>query len=132
MENLRRADDAFIENLIADRFAESKSCYDSSALLKAVKPHIHSCMALQIGAGNAMEVKLSKLDGLREIESASVKLVEKWTGQPVDSQLTNHEGKATLRKMSFLPKNEYVLQIKHASGQWEIALTGKSLARKIV
>jgi len=87
-------------------------------------------MTLKIIADTAMEVKLAKLDGLREIESATVKLVEKWTGQLVDSQSTNHEGKAILRGMVFIPANEYVIQIKHAGGAWEIALSGKSLMRK--
>lgn len=88
-------------------------------------------ITLKMITNTAIEVKLAKLPGLREIEAAAVKLVEKWTGQPVDSQLTNREGKATLRGMSFIPENEYALQIKHDGGQWEVALVGKSLSRKI-
>jgi|GEM_PF-4801185 len=84
-------------------------------------------VTLKLITGSALEVKLTNHDGSREIEAAAVKLVDKWTGQPVDTQRTNREGKATLRNMNFTSANEYVLQIRHAAGQWEIGLTGKSL-----
>jgi len=43
LQNARQADDAFIEKIITEKFAENK---DLPALLKAVKPHIHSCVCL--------------------------------------------------------------------------------------
>lgn len=86
---------------------------------------------LKLITDKALEVKFTSLDGSREIEATTVKLVEKWTGQPVDSQRTNHEGKATLRNMDFISTREYLLQIRHAAGQWEVEISGKRLIKKI-
>jgi|GEM_PF-4490638 len=46
LPNVRRADDAFIEKLIADSPVENKSRRDLPAWREAVKPHIYSCVCL--------------------------------------------------------------------------------------
>jgi len=78
---------------------------------------------LKLKDTSAIDLRLMRLDRSQEIEFAEIKLIEPLTGQIVDGQITDGDGKVRLRKLSFLPENAYVIRIKHEEKRWQINLS---------
>lgn len=80
-------------------------------------------MQLKILDTESIEIKLQRLDHSQGIENATVSIVDRASGEVLDSQDTDREGVALCGGIPFISGNEYVLRILQDGLRWEIYLS---------
>lgn len=78
---------------------------------------------LKISDTDSIEINVCRLDDARGFDNTTVSIIDRTSGDILDSKKTNREGAAICRGIPFLSGNEYTIRLLHNDMRWEIYLS---------